>query len=138
MAKANLMNLPRQERKTYTRTFADPEVPGVVVELVLHKARASEKMLSLDEATALYSDFSDGLPLANGDVVPMSEVLCQSACLLATMQCGPEEDRYTSKEMVAFLHSMPTAGMDALTWMGTIENGEQTPEGNSKGAGAKS
>jgi len=121
MAKVNLSGLPRPARPAQTRTFTDPEQPGVEVTLTLRKIDPAEMASAMDAKEVLHSKFAEtGFPLLNGEVVPLAEGLCQSLCMLELMQCGPEADRYTAEELIPLVVNLPTAGMEVLRWAGEL------------------
>lgn len=121
MAKVNFSGLPRPSRPGETRSFTDPEQPTMPpFELSLRRVDSPEMAVALDEARRLVEEFGGGIPMANGTAMPAPESLCQSVCLIAVMQCGPAETRYSAEELLPLFAVCPTAADEILAWAGQL------------------
>jgi hypothetical protein len=135
MAKAPLLSLPRPHRPAHSRTFTDPEQPGVEVTLSLRRLDPCELAVAVDRAETFHGQYGKtGFPLLNGSAVPLALSVCQSLSMVELMQDCAEEDRYELNELVGMLANMPSAGMELLTWATELNGEVSLDQGNASRA----
>ena len=137
MAKISLLGLTRKRPKIETRTFTDPDQPGIEWTLTLAPADLLAATRMEAETERLKSEYlnEDGyrpFPIHQEVVMPtegpiqsvpsifLNEKLIESATGLWACQAGPEAERYSPEEFIAASLTMPVAYAKVMSWAGEL------------------
>jgi len=142
MAKVNPFGLKRPEHRRETRTFTDPDQPGVELTFTLRTLDGAEMMIATEEAQGQIETWVTGnrdrpasqFPFVDGQPVQMTEGLCTACQFLAAMQCPDDpHERYSFNELVALSVTAPMAWSRIGEWMQALLHPKITALGDEKG-----
>ena len=146
MAKIDVRALRLPQRKTETRSFTDPEQPGVEVTLTLRRSLMAEQLAAFDAAAAWW-EFNEGADIPIGDDQtffvgePENKTdrqaygtisFIRQVFVICSMQSSPAADRYDELEMIQILCTMPKVANSISAWVNELQNdtGKTDAEGN--------
>lgn len=144
MKRIDPFTLPRKPAKAFTKSFADPDVPGQELELTIRRLDLPQQMAALDAVEAQAAKYIDGedgaapIPVVvGGEQVEVSRVLLTQCVFLERMQTAPAGERYGVLDWIALSVTMPTAYEAASKWATRVQKaGADLPNGSAEGAEA--
>lgn len=144
MPKVNPWSLERKVPAAETRTFPDPEYPGVEYTFTCRPLDGCEALLMLERSQEYIEEWVEGkdgeaptFPLGGGEAV-ITASLCRTAALIETMQCGPEAERYLFADLVGIAFNSSEAWLSLQEWIGQLSSRRSNAEGNSPSADGSS
>ena len=141
MSRVNPFALTVPKRRVETRTFADPNHPGIEFSftlgtrnfVVISRAQSCQEEL-IEKWTG---DDQPGFPVATDGEGPVyvDRVMCQAAASAWAMQAGPEAEQYTADEMLAFEVTAPVAFEGLMGWLAEMNADVGHPDRNGAAPG---
>jgi len=149
MPKVNPWSLPVRTWKPATKSFTDPDVPGVDFTLTVRPLDGCELMLALETADTLIQryigsetkDPEQDYPFPG---VALSERLLQGACLIAAQQLQPDgepydpENYYNVDDLIGVAARAGKAWGALSSWASGFLDAPEGPKGNAGSAAGKS
>jgi len=126
----------RPPRPVSTKTFSDPELPGVEFALTLQALDAAGLM----RAAALTQDYcqrymgnppAEPLAIPDGEEVQLSEALFRQIALLECMQVAPEKEKIPFMDWVGWTVMSPAIWWQVIAFRQGLQEGDGDRLGNS-------
>ena len=127
--------LRRKVQEAKVVEVSDPAYPELVVRMYLKALGVVEEYLAQDRYEELVETYLEGgedrpavsFPAIDGQKVPLSKSLCESAAILEVMQCPEHEaDFYRAEQLIGIAATLPEA------WRKLIECADELREKVSK------